>query len=316
VEAGVTPTTPSGLFEQIQTLPDKVARRRYEDLVGLDNIKGRLEKEARLLLDPTLLETWSKKHHGGKVIAATDAFRERIPLFLFAGDVGTGKTALAETFGDRVARELKVEVLLMRLSLRARGAGSVGEMTQLISSAFDYVQTEIPVPKHGRRPEHAAVLLIDEADALAQSRELAQMHHEDRAGVNALIRGIDGIAQQRRPVITVMCSNRLSALDPAIQRRAADIFTFDRPDDEQRAVLLGRGFRDAGLTEQEIRELARLTGDANGLGYGYTFSDLTTRLIPNTVLDALPDRPLAFERISRLAAETQPTAPFSQEIAR
>jgi hypothetical protein len=30
---------------------------------------------------------------------------------------------------------------------------------------------------------------VDEGDALAQSRDLAQMHHEDRAGVNALIRG-------------------------------------------------------------------------------------------------------------------------------
>jgi hypothetical protein len=46
---------------------------------------------------------------------------------------------------------LKIEIFLMRLSLRARGAGSVGEMTQLISSAFDYVQKEIPVPKPGKR---------------------------------------------------------------------------------------------------------------------------------------------------------------------
>lgn len=270
----------SGLFEQVDTFPDETAKRRYDELVGLDDVKARLDKEASLLIDPTQLENWSKKHHGGKVIAATQAFGERIPLFVFAGDVGTGKTALAETFGDRVARELGVELFLMRLSLRARGAGSVGEMTQLISSAFDYVQKEIPVPKPGKRPTSAAVLLIDEADALAQSRELAQMHHEDRAGVNALIRGIDGIAQQRRPVITVMCSNRLSALDPAIQRRAADIFEFRRPNQEQREEVLRRAFADAGITPDQIAELARKTGPADGRDYGYTYSDLTTRLIP------------------------------------
>lgn len=302
-----------GLFEQIETLPHSAAKRRYDELVGLDEVKTRLDKEAGLLIDPTQLESWSRKHHGGKVIAATSAFGQRIPLFVFAGDVGTGKTALAETFGDRVARELNVELLLMRLSLRARGAGSVGEMTQLISSAFDYVQKEIPTPKAGRRPGSAAVLLIDEADALAQSRELAQMHHEDRAGVNALIRGIDGIAQERRPVITVMCSNRLSALDPAIQRRAADIFQFRRPNQTQREEILRRAFGDAGVSDEQIVELARLTGESDDCSYGYTYSDLTTRLIPNAVLDALPDRPLTFERIAELAAQTPPTAPFSQD---
>jgi AAA+ superfamily predicted ATPase len=301
-----------GLFEEIATLPDSIAKRRYDELVGLDDVKTRLDKEASLLIDPTQLESWSKEHHGGRVIAATRAFGERIPLFIFAGDVGTGKTALAETFGDRVARELDVELFLMRLSLRARGAGSVGEMTQLISSAFDYVQKEIPVPKVGKRPRSAAVVLIDEADALAQSRELAQMHHEDRAGVNALIRGIDGIAQQHRPVITVMCSNRLSALDPAIQRRAADIFEFRRPTQTQREKILRRAFGDAGITDEQVEELARLTGENNHRDYGYTYSDLTTRLIPNAVLDALPSRPLAFERVAELAAQTPPTAPFAQ----
>ena len=57
------------------------------------------------------------------------------------------------------------------------------------------------------------------------------------------------------------------------------------------------------MTEPEIAELARLTGDADGLGYGYTYSDLTTRLIPNAVLDALPRPAAHLERISHLAAE-------------
>lgn len=67
------------------------------------------------------------------------------------------------------------------------------------------------------------LLLIDEADALAQSRENAQMHHEDRAGVNAFI---CGIANQKLPAAVLMCTNRLKALDPAVQRRAAEVLTF------------------------------------------------------------------------------------------
>src|SRR5205823_5583129 len=144
-------TDRGGLFEAVEQLPNDVARRRYERLVGLDDVKARLGKEARLLFDPALLDRWSNEHHG-KVINATGAFRERVPLFIFAGDVGTGKTALAETFGDAVARATSIEVLLMRLSLRTRGTGSVGEMTQLIASAFDHVQSDIPIPRGSASP--------------------------------------------------------------------------------------------------------------------------------------------------------------------
>lgn len=300
-------------FEDVEDLPNEAARVRYEDLIGLDDVKRRLIKESRILIEPRLLHDWSTKHHG-KVIAATNAFRERIPLFVFAGDVGTGKTELAETFGDAVAREAEIDIVLFPMSLRARGTGSVGEMTTLISSAFDYVKNQIPLPKNGRKPETAGILLIDEADALAQSRELAHMHHEDRAGVNALIRGINGVAKEGRPIITVMCSNRLSALDPAIQRRAADIIIFDRPTKEQRIALLSRSYADGGFSERQIEELADLTGEGvPGRGYPCTFSDLTIRLIPATVIDAMPDQPLTFERVAELAREMPATTPFEEE---
>ena len=66
-------------------------------------------------------------------------------------------------------------------------------MTNLLSKAFAEVKHVARRAHAGRRHNAGIVLLIDEADALAQSRELAQMHHEDRAGVNALIRGIDDL---------------------------------------------------------------------------------------------------------------------------
>src|ERR1700735_5768023 len=110
-------------------------------------------------------------------------------------------------------------------------------MTKLLANAFDYVAKNIPKPK-GAKSSIAGILLIDEADALAQSRELGQMHHEDRAGVNALIRGVDDLATGNLPAIVVMCTNRLDALDPAIRRRAAATFTFTRPDEQQRHAFL------------------------------------------------------------------------------
>lgn len=67
-------------------------------------------------------------------------FQDRPPLFIFAGDVGTGKTGLAETFGNALARESGLSVTLYTLSLNARGTGAVGEMTNLLSIAFAEVR--------------------------------------------------------------------------------------------------------------------------------------------------------------------------------
>ena len=299
------------VFERVDKFPDPVAGERYDELVGLDRVKERLLKEARLLLKPALLERWSKETHG-MVLPVVGAFGERNPLFVFAGDVGTGKTVLAETFGHALAKAERIGVTLMRLSLNARGSGRVGEMTALISEAFRIVEDRVSGQKGAKSPSSAVVLLVDEADSLAQSREMAQMHHEDRAGVNALIRGVDRVSAEGLPVITVMCTNRGSAIDPAVHRRAARIFDFARPNAEQRAAVLGRAFEGAGFGTKDIKKLVDLTGATDGRKYGYTYSDLRTRLIPDAVLDAFPKKPLRAARVAEIAAATPPTAPFDE----
>jgi AAA+ superfamily predicted ATPase len=296
------------LFDAVLPLPDSAADRRYDQLVGLDDVKEQLLKQARILLQPSLLDEWADRHHR-RQLPIVDIVRDRPPLFIFGGDVGTGKTTLAETFGSALSRsERKLEsVTLMRLSLNARGSGTVGEMTTLITRAFAAVEEEVPAMGNGD-PSSAVVLLIDEADALAQTRENDQMHHEDRAGVNALIRGIDSIATARRPVITVLCTNRLGALDPAIRRRAFNEFEFTRPNVEQRVYLLSKLFEGAGFEHGAIAELATVTGETADRSYGFTYSDITTRLASAVLLDAFPDTPLTRERAVAIAV-TLPASP-------
>ncbi len=298
------------LFEDVVTLPDPRGQTDYDRLVGLDEYKSRLVKETLLLVDPGQLRDWNKKHHGGQ-LAALDYFQSRPPLFVLAGDVGTGKTALARSFGNEVARLAKVRVELYALSLNARGSGAVGEMTRLISGAFKQVREAVGKTRGSDgRAGRGIILLIDEADALAQSREAAQMHHEDRAGVNALIRGIDDLAADRLPVAVVMCTNRLDALDPAVRRRAAAVFEFARPNREQRLAVLTAGLAGSGFSDRDLGRLADATGEANGRHFGFTYSDLTQRLIPTLVLDAFPDGPLAGTRAVETAKALKPTPPF------
>ena len=190
---------------------------------------------------------------------------DRTALVVLAGDVGTGKTELAETSAIAIARDLGVKVTLFPLSLSARGHGAVGEMTTLLTQAFETCR-EQATGGRGRdgRLRHATILLVDEADALAQSRELAQMHHEDRAGVNALIRGIDGLRNERLPVLTIMCTNRIDAIDPAVRRRAAAIFEFTRPDDDGPRGCSDASFHGVAISDADMAEIVRLTGPRDG----------------------------------------------------
>lgn len=301
-----------GIFEEVREFPDPSAARRYGALVGLDEVKEQLQKEARLLLEPESLATWSNKHHGRKA-AIINLFRDRPPLFIFEGDVGTGKTALAETFGDAVARAANIRVALYALSLTARGTGAVGEMTSLLSAAFNEVKDAArKAASRGGKHNSGIILLVDEADALAQSRELGQMHHEDRAGVNALIRGVDDFATGSLPAIVVMCTNRLSALDPAVRRRAAATFTFSRPNEAQRQALLQPILEELGFTSQQIHSLVVATGATHGRAYGCTYSDLAQRILPGLVLSAYPSRPITFQLAKEVIEQHPPTPPFKE----
>ena len=300
-----------GLFARTEEFPNPSAQTRSDALVGLDEVINRLVDEAVILADPTRLREWSQQVHGGSV-AALDAVVERTALFVFAGDVGVGKTEVAEVLGQIIAVRCGVDATLYPLSLTARGRGAVGEMTTLLTRAFETISAEFT---RTRRPDGTAsnigILLIDEGDALAQSRELAQMHHEDRAGVNALLRGIDGIRTDRLPILTIVCTNRLDALDAALRRRAAVIEVFERPDHQQRAALLARLLAGTKLSADEIHDLAADTGPTQQRPYGFTYSDLRQRLVPAIVLEAYRRRSaIDAEIAAEVLSRTEPTRPF------
>jgi AAA+ superfamily predicted ATPase len=186
-------------------------------------------------------------------------------------------------------------------------------MTRLLSAAFDEtIKAAERLKNQGSKAKGAVILLVDEADAIAQSREKTQMHHEDRAGVNTFIRGVDRLAERKLPASVILCTNRISAIDPAVQRRAADIFIFERPSPVQRNAVLEAPLTEAGFTKKEIDEIIKRTGDTEGRKYGFTFSDLTQRLLPALVLDAYPKNPITFKRALEVIAGIRPTPPFAE----
>lgn len=308
-------TNLADLFERAATYPDVGAKERLSRLVGLDQHKSRLSKMLAVLVNPSGLQNWADRYHPDAHALLKNVMR-RPPLVVLAGDVGSGKTELAETIGDEVARQERIDITLLPLSLSARGQGRVGEMTQLISAAFEHTVAEATKLKSSSgKARGGIILLVDEADAIAQSREAAQMHHEDRAGVNAFIRGIDRLGNGALPAVVIMCTNRINALDPAVRRRAAEIITFERPDDAQRRAVLSNALQGIGLPASQIEALVAATGPVKPRDYGFTFSDLTQRLIPSIVLDAYPAGSINPARAVAIARDTIPTAPFQEKLS-
>ena len=302
------------LFGNVQEFPDPESGKRFDALVGLDDVKTRLVHEAEVLLSPDALNEWAQQHHGGP-ISAVKAVSGRSPLIILAGDIGTGKTEIAETVGHPISQKLGIDVTLYPLSLNARGSGLVGQMTTLITQALAEVRSMAEKARTNRgNLNRALILLVDEADSVAQSRELAQMHHEDRAGVNALIQGVDGFRKDRLPVLTILCTNRADAIDPAVARRAAHTFIFERPNDDQRRHILTEAFDDAGISSCAVDKIVSLVGPTDVRPYGVTYSDLRQRFVPDAVLEAFGTwGAINDQQLIRLAEEFVPTRPFHAE---
>ena len=124
------------LFDRRLDFPDMSARKRFTRLVGVDDAKSRVSKLLGILINPAGPRAWATSIIRTQP-TLLDYVERRPPLVILAGDVGTGKTELAETVGDDVARREGIPVTLYPLSLATRGGGKVGEMTNLLSAAFD-----------------------------------------------------------------------------------------------------------------------------------------------------------------------------------
>src|SRR6266516_1829620 len=312
--ATLDPPNMIAFFEAEHIYPNIAAQRWYERLVGLDDHKARLLIELELLLYPERLEQWSKRYHSGQVLQICDLYSNLVPLILLGGDVGTGKTALAETIGDALARQIGEDrkVHLLKINTQVRGTGQVGEMSDLIVQAF--AQAEARAKALGGDP---VLLLLDEADALAVSRETQQMHHEDKAGLNTLLQRLDKLRLTRLPIAALFITNRPEALDPAIRRRAALDLHFERPGDEIRAQILFTSVPELRLREEEVAELVRLTSpnEPKNKVVPLTASDLTDRLLPAALRLAYSERrALGVRDLLEQARILEPTPPHGTAL--
>jgi AAA+ superfamily predicted ATPase len=288
------------VFDYELPLPATAFSKREKLLLGFEARYSKVHFQLRLLLKIDELPEWSKRSYKGVVVPLCDLISDQYPLVIFHGDVGTGKTANAECIANRLVQESGSEdSILFKLSNRVRGTGKVGEMGTMIMDAFKRIT--VSAGKSRR-----AILILDEGDSIGSSRSQEHSHHEDKVAVNTLIQCIDGLRNYGGRVVVILCTNRLSVLDPALRRRAALVEEFTRPSKDERKELLASDLAGIGLSDKQIEELVTLTGESK-TSPTWTYSDFRSRLYPSALARAFPDRAVVFEDFRQSALEQKAT---------
>ena len=137
---------------------------------------------------------------------------------LFWGPPGCGKTATAEW----LALQLGLPFGIVRLaSLITSYVGETGANIQKVLQ----IANQTPM-----------VLLVDEADAIAKSRDDENDVGELRRVVNALLQGLDAFTSNQS--IVILASNHTHLFDQALWRRFDDVIEFPLPSESERLALL------------------------------------------------------------------------------
>ena len=199
----------SGAIESRRIVEAVVPQRRFEDVI--------LPPATRRSLDQALAHV--TRHD---LIFNQWGLRERHPTslalaFNFAGPPGTGKTICAEAIAHALGRRL--------LIVRYAEVESMwmGETAKNISAVFRLARKE------------DAVLLFDEADAIASRRSTAVDHgfiREANAVINVLLQELERFAG-----VVIFATNLAANFDPAFERRIRTHILFEMPGVEEREEI-------------------------------------------------------------------------------
>lgn len=245
--------------------PTRHERERFDALVGLESQKQMLLDELTLLLSPDRLTNWLKKHHP-KGLPVAEVARRATPLILLSGEAGCGKTALAMAVGTPLSEALDSKVHVLETPSNIRGTGLVGELSARVTESFNQAKAKVG--------KGCGLLIIDEADDLALSRSELQAHHEDRAGLNVLLKQLDLLPREKVRLAVIMITNRPGALDPALLRRAALTLEFKRPGQVERRQVFEHLLERCSYTDEDLERLVKRSERE----VPYSYSDLTQRV--------------------------------------
>lgn len=294
--------TPSLHLEPVICTPkSKKIEKQYDALVGLQSQKEELLTALRLILNPREFNDWIKKHKHTESTFLNN-WSKVSPMILLSGDVGCGKSELANSCGAALAKEMGQKVEVYSTPSDLRGSGRVGGISLRITAVFNQILN--------RENDTPAILILDEADDIASSREHSQQHHEDRAGVNALIKELDRLERSTQKVAVLFITNRPGAMDPAILRRASSDIQFYRPDENALKEVLYQITEGSSITEEQQKELLAACLDK---APGFTYSDIYRKVVRKAILQCWKnDTPFHFNALLLAIQQTKASPKFTE----
>jgi AAA+ superfamily predicted ATPase len=152
---------------------------------------------------------------------------------LFYGPPGCGKTLTA----GAIASEIKLPLLYVRFD--AVISSYLGETANNIRKIFDFVNGD------------SYVMLFDEFDAIARSRNDQYEHGEIKRVVNTFLQQIDNFKGHS---LVIAATNFEKSLDYAIWRRFDTTVMFDMPENDERVQLFNLKLKQFKGSENIINE--------------------------------------------------------------
>jgi SpoVK/Ycf46/Vps4 family AAA+-type ATPase len=184
-------------------------RRSFDDVVLPPGTRRALDTAlAQVTQHDLIFNRWGlgERHPAGLALA-----------FNFAGPPGTGKTICAEAIAHALGRRL---LLVRYAELESLWAG---ETPKNVAAVFR------------RAREDRAVLLFDEADALA-TRRSTSVHHgferESNTTISVLLQELE-----RYDGVVIFATNLAANFDPAFERRIRTHVLFEMPGVEEREQI-------------------------------------------------------------------------------
>jgi SpoVK/Ycf46/Vps4 family AAA+-type ATPase len=206
------------------------ARATWDDLVLPEAVTRQLRAIAQQ----------SRRRKRATERSSNQAFPGRPPGLraLFSGPSGTGKTMAAEVLAAALHFDL------FRVDLTAVVSTYIGETEKNLRRLFDAADA----------PD--VILLFDEAHALFGSRSEVKDSHDRYANLEVAYL-LERLEQFKG--VTILTTNRRSALDPAFVRRLHHVIEFPLPDAAARELIWQRTFPpDLGRHDLDFGQLAKL----------------------------------------------------------